>query len=146
MFSVQGKGVKVSKSGYVVGTIPGSSATVTVKDRKVTTTVDLKVSDFTGNYLTINKNTINVYLPKPGAKEKTATLKLATPKMNQERPSVVWSVEGAPEGITVNDGKISVGSNASPGCYEITATSEGYNTAYCELIVIGSSRASTRNY
>ncbi|MCR4764312.1 MAG: InlB B-repeat-containing protein, partial [Lachnospiraceae bacterium] len=36
VFSVNGKGVKVSKSGFVLGMIPGSTATVTVKSGKVT--------------------------------------------------------------------------------------------------------------
>lgn len=74
-FSVRGKGVKVSKSGYVVATIPNADATVTGK----------------------------------------ASIKGMT--------------------IDPSTGKVTITSDASPGCYTVTATATGYNVAFSEIIL-----------
>ena len=137
IFCSNGKGVKVSKSGYVVGVIPGSKATVTVKLGKIKATIPVTVSSNSGSYLTLNKNTLEVAVSKSGVK--TATLQITTPK-KASQPRVIWSIVGNPEGITIDsNGKVSVKAAASPGCYVIIAapeeSSSGFNTAYCELIV-----------
>jgi hypothetical protein len=138
-FIVNGKGVKVSKSGYVVATTPGSEATVTVKAGKVSDSIRISVPS-AEKYLSLNKTSANIKIPKSTAtKNSTVALKLTTPKKKEDQPNVTWSVAGDPEGITVFNGVVSVGSYANPGCYTVTATPEdassGYNPAYCELIV-----------
>ncbi len=141
-FSVNGKGVKVSKSGYVVATAPNSRATVTVKSGTIKDTISVKVSSFGGKYLTINKNSIVVTAPKPGGSSRTVKLQLATPK-KIDQPWVSWSIMGSPKGISVNEntGEITVDSSALPGCYVVVVapkemfTSDSYKEAHCELIV-----------
>ncbi len=44
-FSVKGKGMKISKSGYLVATVPGSMGTVTVKSGKIQDYILVRVSD-----------------------------------------------------------------------------------------------------
>lgn len=135
-FSIKGKGVKVSKSGYVTAVTPGSSAVVTVKSGKLSDSIQVRVSDdYKDKYLALSKTSVNVTLPKPGAKPKTVAIKLTLPK-KAEQPTVTWSVARAPQGITIDQvGKICVDSTASPGCYTVKATAEGFNTACCELII-----------
>ncbi len=134
-FSVKGKGVKVSKSGYVVATTPGSEATVTVKAGKVSDSIRISVPS-AEKYLSLNKTSANIKIPKPAAtKNSTVALKLTTPKKKEDQPNVTWSIAGDPEGITVFNGVVSVGSYANPGCYVVKASADGYNTACCELIV-----------
>lgn len=147
-FSVKGKGVKVSRSGYVVAETPGANAEVFVKCGKVKKSIKVSVSgEYENSYILINKNTISVKAPKPGAaKPKTAVLKLSMPK--KDRPDAEWMVMGTdasgktvtPDGISLEPSTgqstvISVGESASPGCYIVTAAAGGYNTAYCELVV-----------
>ena len=93
-----------------------------------------------GDYLTINKNTITVTAPKAGVKAKTIAIKIATPEKKADQPVVKWEIIDSPDGITVNDnGVISVSSDAKPGCYEVAAVPQGegtpYNTAFCEVVV-----------
>ncbi len=140
-FSVKmrkGKGVKVSKSGFVTAASPDAEAEVTVKSGKVKKTVTVKEDPYSGSVLALNKTSVNVKLPKKGAKPKTAALKITVPKKGQ--PKVTWGIMDSPEGITVDpDGRVTVTDGASPGCYTVTATpddtSSGYNPACCEAIV-----------
>ncbi len=136
-FSVKGKGVKVSPSGYVAATVPGSSATVSVKLGKVQKSIEIRVAEKSGDYLTLANTSIAAVAPKPGAKAKTVALKFATPKKNQ--PSVTWSVSGTSAWISIIDGKLYVESTTPPGCYILKANpmdkSGGINAAYCELII-----------
>lgn len=138
-FSVNGKGVKVSKSGYVVATVPGSEAIVTVKAGKVSDSIRISVPS-AEKYLSLNKTSANIKTPKPAAmKNSSVALKLTVPKKKEDQPNVTWSVAGDPEGISVFNGVVSVGSYANPGCYVVVATPEdtssGYNPVCCELIV-----------
>ncbi|MBR5420431.1 MAG: hypothetical protein IK115_04715 [Lachnospiraceae bacterium] len=132
-FSVKGKGVKVSKSGYVMATKPDATAIVTVKSGNLKKTVNISVNSHEGDYMTLNKTSVIV---KVGAKEKTVVLKLASPKKKADQPTdVEWSVVGEPAGITVDGGKVSVSSEAQVGSYLIKAESAEMNNAYCEIIV-----------
>lgn len=136
-FSVKGKALKVSKSGYIVATAPGEG-TVTVKSGKITDKIDIKVSNLDGNILTLNKSFITMSVPKAGAKPKSSKLKISSPKKNP--PKVAWEAVGAPMGIDIDQtGTISVNSMANPGCYEIIVSplesDNAYNSVCCQLIV-----------
>ncbi|MCR5303310.1 MAG: hypothetical protein K6E33_02005, partial [Lachnospiraceae bacterium] len=136
-FKVKGRGIKVSKSGYVTALLPGEEATVTVKSGKVSAEMTVNVEEYEGNYLTLNKVSVNVKRPKSTAKKpKTITLNLKTPKKKLWPEKLNWEIVGSPVGITIDEkGKVSVDSTASPGCYSAKVSAEGYNDAYCELIV-----------
>ena len=140
-FSVQGKGIKVSKSGYVIGTVPGATGTVKVKAGKVTDSVDIRILDYGNSYFNINRNSVSLKPPKAGAKPRTAALKVAVPDKKMGMPSVSWSVPGSPEGIIIDSrsGKVSVSDSASPGCYIVTAEptslDKGFRTVCCEVVV-----------
>ncbi len=138
-FSVKGKGIKVSRSGYVSAITPGSHGTVTVKVGKISKSVDVNVSDTT-NYIALNKTSVSVKIPKASAKKpNTVSLKLSVPKRASDQPSVYWSVGGAPKGISVSQsGIVSVDGTANPGCYVIAADAggtDGYGRATCEIMV-----------
>ena len=135
VFSVKGKGIKVSKSGYVVATEPGAKGTVTVKSGKVLSSIDVEAAT-PKKYLALGQTSVTVSAPKSGAK--TAKITVAYPKKDQ--PKVKWTVAPADLGVTVNEnGIVSVSELAKPGLYEIIATpsdaESGYNEATCELIV-----------
>ncbi len=137
-FSVTGKGVSVSKSGYVVATLPGSEAKVTVKSGEASDSVNVKVSDSSKTYLSINKTSVSVSVPNAKVtKPKKIPLKLSVPRKKSDRPEVEWGIVGNHAGITIDwrSGQISVGRNASPGCYSVTASADGYDAAYCEIIL-----------
>nr|MCR5486287.1 hypothetical protein [Lachnospiraceae bacterium] len=137
-FSVKGRGVKVSKSGFVTAVTAGAKADVTVKAGKYKGKITVRAKDHAGSILALNKTSVNVKRPKEGAKPKTAALKVTMPKKNP--PEVKWSITDSPKGIAVDpDGKVTVTSDASPGCYTVTAapkdTGGAYNPVCCELIV-----------
>ena len=139
-FSVKGKGIKVSKSGYVSATIPGESGIVTVKSGKISESIEIKVGEYSGNYITLNKTSVIVDSPGKGAKPKTIAFMLINSKKKADQPTIKWEVVNSPEGIKINEnGVVSVSSEANPGCYEIIAMPEkdenDYNSASCELIV-----------
>lgn len=156
-FSVKGKGVKVSKSGYVSATVPGSEAEVTVKSGKIKKTIKVKVNeDHKDRYLTLNKITIAVKAHGDSSKKPAKLqLKLSTPKKKAEQPSVTWSIEEDPsedslKGIIDVDenGLVTVNYRAKPGCYRVKAEAKAenlsageassdtsLNEAYCEVIV-----------
>ncbi len=138
-FSIKGNGVKVSPSGCVFGLVPGSTATVIAKSGKINTSIKVNVSGNKNKYMALNKNTVNVVLPKSGSKAKTFAIKIAKPKKKTAQPSVDWSISGSPAGITVKDGKVTVTSAASPGRYVIVASpvdsSSDYRKTCCELII-----------
>ncbi|MBO4266820.1 MAG: Ig-like domain-containing protein [Lachnospiraceae bacterium] len=135
VFSVKGKGIKVSKSGYVVATTPGAKGTVTVKSGKASSSIDVEAAT-PKRYLVLGQTSVTVAAPKSGAK--TAKITIASPKKDQ--PKVKWSITPADLGVTINEnGIVSVSDLAKPGLYEVVATpseeGSGYNTATCELIV-----------
>ncbi|MBQ7556901.1 MAG: InlB B-repeat-containing protein, partial [Lachnospiraceae bacterium] len=154
-FSVKmtkGKGIKVSKSGFVTAVSPGAAGEITIKLGKVAikTPVKVSVSDWPSGSpvspLTVNKTSVSVKAPKPGKAAKTAVLKIATPKKAADRPkSVKWVLTDYPEDakakVTVSGGTITVPVGASPGCYTVILSAagedaeKGYNTAFCEVIV-----------
>ncbi|MBO4266818.1 MAG: Ig-like domain-containing protein [Lachnospiraceae bacterium] len=138
-FSVKGKGIKVTKFGYVIATEPGAKGTITVKSGKVSSSIDV-AADTPEEYLLLKQTSVTVAIPKPGAKAKTAAVSIAVPKKKQDQPNVTWKIDPQVPGVTINaNGVVSVSSEASPGHYEIVATpseeNSGYNTATCELYV-----------
>jgi len=139
-FSVKGKGLKISKTGYLVATAPEGSGTVTVKAGRISNTISVKVSAHEGNYLALDKTSVSLGVPKQGAKPSTTTLKVSIPKNKADKPVLRYSIAGAPSGITISDqGVISVDGTARPGCYEISAypadADTQFNKADCELVV-----------
>ena len=138
-FSFKGKGVKVSKTGYVVATDPGAKGTITVKAGKVSKTIDV-TADSPEKYMTLKQTSVTVNVPKPGAKAKTAAISVSVPKKKQDQPEVIWTTEPKISGVEISaNGIVSVSSEAKPGVYEIVATpadaGSGYNVATCELVV-----------
>ncbi|MBQ7557234.1 MAG: Ig-like domain-containing protein [Lachnospiraceae bacterium] len=139
-FSVKGKGIRVSKSGYVSAVLPGSLGVVTVKCCGIQTSVNIMVDAGTGNLLSLKKSSFTVKPPKESSKNpKTVTIKLDSPGKKSEQPLLAWDIAGSHTGLSVNEGVVSVGSTARPGCYIITATPSGegspFNPVSCEVIV-----------
>ena len=135
VFSVKGKGIKVSKTGHVVATAPGAKGTITVKSGKASSSIDVAAST-PEKYMLLKQTSITVTKPKSGVR--TARIIIASPKKDQ--PKVDWSIYSTDLGVTVNEnGVVSVSSEAKPGLYEIVATpsdaGSGYNEATCELVV-----------
>ena len=137
-FSSDEKGIKVSKSGYVIATLPGLNGTVTVKAGKVKATIRVKsLPGSSTKNMVLSKTSISMSAPK-GTGEKSAKLKIAVPKKKAEQPQVAFGILGEPKGISVSpSGDIRVNGSALPGCYTLVALPEadGYNPVYCELIV-----------
>ena len=138
-FSVKGKGIKVSKTGFIIGGKPGSTAMVTVKLGKDTASVRVSVNESaTHDYLQLNKMFASISLPKPSTTAgKIVNLSIVAPK-NIYVKDLTWTVLGNPEGVSCIDGVVRIGSSAAPGSYIIIATpGEGsiYNPAYCEILV-----------
>lgn len=139
-FRVKGKGIRVSKAGYVVGVVPGSKGTVTVRFGKMTCTVDVSVSSFTGDYLSVGKISAGTKIPKKdSAKPKKVAFKLK--KKKGLTVDMKWSITGASGDLYIDEstGVVSVTGNAKPGCYIVTGRPLGednrYNTVYSELIL-----------
>ena len=138
-FSVKGKGIKVTKYGYIIATEPGAKGTVTVKSGKVSASIDV-TANTPEKYLVLKQTSVTVAIPKPGAKAKTTAISIAVPGKGQDQPNVNWRIDPEVPGVTVNEnGIVSVSSEAKLGHYEVVATPSdekgGYNTATCELIV-----------
>lgn len=140
-FSVKGKGFKVSRSGFVVATLPGASGTVTAKSGKYKVEVQVRSAAVSADkpYLTVSKPFVSVKIPKASSKkDASVALKLATPK--KDKPEVVWRIsEYDHKGVTIDDktGKVSVSGDAAPGCYTVVCEAKDenpdLNTAVCEI-------------
>ena len=134
-FKVKGKGIKVTKSGYVVGVTPGASGTVTIKAGNVKKTVSVEVTnDGEGKNIFLNKISVS----KKMGKASTYKLVVKTKKRANAPASVSYRIVGdtATDGISVaNDGTVSIAADAKPGCYSIIASADGFTDGYTELIV-----------
>ena len=134
-FKAKGKGIKVTKSGYVVGVTPGASGTVTIKAGNVKETVSVEVTtDGQGNNIFLNKISVS----KKMGKASTYKLAVKTKKRANAPASVSYRIVGdtATDGISVaNNGTVSIDANAKPGCYSIIASADGFTDGYSELIV-----------
>ena len=134
-FKARGKGIKVTKSGYVVGVTPGALGTVTIKAGNVKETVSVEVTtDGQGNNIFLNKISVS----KKMGKASTYKLAVKTKKRANAPASVSYRIVGdtATDGISVaNDGIVSIAADAKPGCYTIIASAEGFTDGYSELIV-----------
>ncbi|MCR5304517.1 MAG: Ig-like domain-containing protein [Lachnospiraceae bacterium] len=133
-FSVKGKGLKVSKSGYVMGTVPGVTGTVTVKCGSVKDVIPVTVDDTDLTYVCFTKPSFSVKAPKL-LSYKTSKVVLKTNVKKKDYSMLTWKIPGNPEGLEVVEGTVYVTEDAVPGSYIVKATSSGYNTACCELIV-----------
>ncbi len=140
-FSVKGRGIKVSKSGYVFAATPEGYGAVTVKCGKAKAEIRVNATGGTATKtLALNKMTMNMKIPKPNAKKpSTSALKISVPKKKNDKPELSWSMVGSPKGIEVDrNGVVKVTTDALPGCYEVRATApdgSGFNDVYCEVIV-----------
>ena len=134
-FKAKGKGIKVTKSGYVIATAAGVSGTVTVKCGKVTKVINVTVDD-----VGAEKNMFFNRLSTSKVSKKASSYKLAVKTAGDvDTPaSVSYSIIGGSEsdGVSVSDdGTVNIAADAKPGCYSIKASAEGYTAAYSELIV-----------
>ncbi|MBQ7558417.1 MAG: Ig domain-containing protein, partial [Lachnospiraceae bacterium] len=142
-------GVKVSKSGFLMATLPDCAALVTVKCGKtkpVTVKVTVSPWEGEGEYLTLKKTFINVKRPKTGIK--TMPIDIASPKKQKDKaqPEIECFIDDEVPESEIRFGKdqkgrysVSVSSTAKPGCYRVrTVAAEGsgdWNETGFELIV-----------
>ena len=134
-FKVKGKGIKVTKSGYVTATAPGAFGTVTVKCGKAAKKINVTVMD-TGveKALYLNKTGVS----KASKKASSYRLAIKTEKGTDAPSDVKYSIIGDSDndGVSVSDnGTVSITPGAKPGCYSIKASSDGFVDAYSELVV-----------
>ena len=135
-FKVSGKGVKVSRSGYVTATAPGAYATVTVKGGGFSKTLDVEVHSADNKYMTVGNPLKEIKAPAVSkGKSKKLTFLLASPKRKGDRPAVTWDIQGKHDGIKIDGNVVTVDPSVTPGSYIVTADGEGFNSAYSELIV-----------
>lgn len=141
-FSVKGKGIKVSKTGYVVATVPGAKGTVTAKLGKKSASVEVAAGS-AENCLVLKQTSVTMTAPKAGGKAKTKTISIGIPSKKADQPKVKWSVDyiEGEKGVSIDEdtGTVTVTDQAIPGVYEIKAVPEelgsSFNEATCELVI-----------
>lgn len=139
-FTAKGKGLKVSKSGFVMATYPGVQGYVTVKAGKLRRTIPVTVGPSGSindqGFVAFTKPSWSVTAPEVGTEKRSSVvLKTNLKKKNYISSLWNWVVDGSPEGIEIRDGKVYVSDSAVPGCYVVRASAYGYNIAECELLV-----------
>ena len=124
-------GVKVSTDGQVTIQPSAEAGTFTVQATfggqtdSVTITLTKDDTDVVAELGTISGND-SVALPAASSSSVTATYSVTAYNKYGETissPSIVWSIEGDPTGITINDGTLTVTNEAAAGTITLKATS-----------------------
>ena len=135
VFKSKGKGIKVTKSGYVVVTSAGASGYVDIKCGSVVKRVKVSAKSYPDKNIIFRKTTANVKVPAAGKNAKKVKIQLKKIKNAEVPSSVTWGIIGDHEGIEVNNGVVEISSSAHPGLYTVTASADGFSSGCCEIVV-----------
>lgn len=135
VFKSKGKGIKVTKSGYVLVTSAGASGYVDIKCGSVVKRVKVSAKSYPDKNIILKKTTANTKVPAAGKNAKKIKIQVKKIKNAETPSSITWGIIGDHEGIEVNNGVVEISSSARPGLYTVTASADGFSSGCCEIVV-----------